>query len=236
MKIIFKTFKEKWPEYFLEILVITLGILGAFALNSWNDHRNSNKVQRQTMERMIQDLESDLERFDYLTKRFDDRMSRCDSVLALIQNQRTIEDRKGIIGVHLINFFLIEANTTTFEEMLNTSRIYSLKDDELRARIIKYYKNVNKWSTYVEKDNNQLRDKMIQEGFNDYWMIQQLVRQDLDVDLSKYPWLKQTYSREFNDIEALVYRTRFVYDDNNEAVDHLRQLGERLLTELRERY
>lgn len=236
MNIIFKTLKEKWPEYFLEILVITMGILGALVLNNWNDGRKANNVHEKTMERMIDDIESDLRRYEFLTKSFEERINRCDSVLALIQKQQTIDDRKAIISVHMINFYLVEANTTTFEEMLNTSRIYSLKNDRLRKRIIYYYKNVNKWSTYVEKYNNQLRDKMVQQSLNDYWVIQEAIRGEMPLDLEKYPWLGKVYSREMNDIETLVHVTRDLFSSNKSAVGNLVAISEGLLRDLKQMY
>ncbi len=56
MKQIIDHLKLEWYKYVLEILVITIGILGAFALNNWNEN---NKSERQEY-RILQSLHEEI--------------------------------------------------------------------------------------------------------------------------------------------------------------------------------
>ena len=60
MKRILSILKEKWPEYILEILVITIGILGAFALNNWNEQKKDNIRKTLLLNALTQEFESNL--------------------------------------------------------------------------------------------------------------------------------------------------------------------------------
>jgi len=60
MKKILETLKIKWAEYLLEILVITLGILLAFGLNSWNEWKKERKKEREILIDMAENLETNI--------------------------------------------------------------------------------------------------------------------------------------------------------------------------------
>ncbi|WP_425389584.1 hypothetical protein [Ekhidna sp.] len=232
MKKLFSTIQQKWAEYFLEILVITVGILGAFLLNTWNQDRIADETQKLTIERLIEDVKSDTSRFAYLDHRLEERVKRCDSVLSLFKDLDDKEKRLSLISVHLINFFLVESNFTTYDEMLNTGRLYSMDDKKLRSHIINYYRDVKKWSTYIERDNQQLRNKMIGPEYNDYWVIQRRLWADQVIDASKYPWLLQKNPKEIKDIEALVLATRILFDSSRDRIANLKGHAEYLLKKL----
>ncbi|MFC3879772.1 hypothetical protein ACFOSV_06275 [Algoriphagus namhaensis] len=58
MKRVLSTLKEKWPEYILEILVLIIGIYGAFALNNWNE----NRLNRIEEEKILANLQTEFKK------------------------------------------------------------------------------------------------------------------------------------------------------------------------------
>ncbi len=228
--------KNRFTAYLLyavgEIILVVIGILIAVLLNNQNNESKLQKIEELSLIRLSEDLKDDIKRYEFLTRRLEGRITKCDSTLNLFEEQKTVDDRLGIISIHLINFFLIEGNTTTYDEMKNTGRLYSMKDKVLRAQIIDYYKDLSKWSTYVARNNQQLRNMTIQQGFSDYWVIQRTIWDDKNVSITKYPWLRNNYSREIKDIEALIIKAKDVFKSNKFNIGLLQDDAEELLKKL----
>lgn len=60
MKRILETLADNWPQYLLEIIVIMVGILGAFLLNNWNEERKEKREEIKTLSELKSNLQSDI--------------------------------------------------------------------------------------------------------------------------------------------------------------------------------
>ena len=64
MNRILKILKENWIRYGFETMVVTVGILGAFSLESWKDKRQHEKELLEIYQTVSNDLQSDIQALD----------------------------------------------------------------------------------------------------------------------------------------------------------------------------
>jgi hypothetical protein len=69
MKKILETLKRKWAEYLLEIMVITIGILGAYALNNWNEGRKTDIEEQEILQLLYNDFRNSKTHSESLIKK-----------------------------------------------------------------------------------------------------------------------------------------------------------------------
>jgi len=134
MKRILTTLKEKWPEYILEVIVLVIGIYGAFALNSWNEGRKENIQKHELVKSIIVDLAVKKEEI------FQDKngLSRLDSIARKTLNdweKKQLLDSLSIpplirlIGVKQAFF---EEKTPTYENAASQDVYRQLPDSLIR--------------------------------------------------------------------------------------------------------
>ena len=99
MKKILDLLKEKWGEYVLEILVITIGIFGAFILNDWNEKRKEKEKFLILTEQLYNSIYTDILSFEN-TQKFTSEQ------IHLIDKYLNFRDKKVIKKI-LLNYFIL---------------------------------------------------------------------------------------------------------------------------------
>ncbi len=135
MKQIFSTLKEKWPEYVVEIIVITTGILGAFALNTWNERDNLRNFENEILQEIASNLKDDEK---ILVQNISAINSAIEALEIVLRESNLPNDSVYYLMSKFICFERFLPKTSAFE-VLKSKGLASIRDSDLRRLITNYY-------------------------------------------------------------------------------------------------
>lgn len=182
MKRIINTLAQKWPEYLLEILVITIGIMGAFALNNWNEDRKQNNIEKKYLINLKNDLQADIIGLDTFMLVAERKI-----VAAKNLNERALKDSVGVLYdlsnvlKELIFVSGFNPNQSTFEEMQSSGNFSRLRNDSLKLQLMQLnrtYETIEGFQEHVRNDYDVFLERF-EEHVN--WGSY------LDIDKSRLP-------------------------------------------------
>lgn len=156
MKRIFTLLKEKWPEFLLEILAIILGILGAYALNNWNEQTKERALEKEYLVRLVEDLAKDTTNITMEIRLARLRLDEARAIYGIITSERpAIADTAHfVMAIQMIgrtNRPIIHADT--FEDLISSGNANLIKNKALFNATSSYYSNIpNEWfDEYIDR-------------------------------------------------------------------------------------
>jgi len=166
--------ENKFSKYLIyaigEIVLVVIGILMALAINEWKNEQRIDSEEKATLYKLIKDLESDNERYLSNVKFY----TKLDGFL---QKTKDIIYKKSLSDEEIkeVMYFPgaihkdLNPRKTTYNEMLNSGRIYNLSNDVLVDKIIEYYQFLDE-STYESKEQRkEFRALFYGPDFTDFW-------------------------------------------------------------------
>ncbi len=197
MKRVFRTLKKHWPEYFLEIMVITIGILGAFILNSWKENSNRKSELFKALSNLVEELQDDSVQFQYHKASSTKTLINVRKVLNVVKQQDSNKiDSLEFFYFRARSFILYVPQKSSFESLNQLGLLSEIVDSQLLYRIQNYY-------TFIQPNVKILRDlerdrfesKMNSINTDDAIIMEEASWNDLPLDYKK---VKQILNRPEN--------------------------------------
>lgn len=138
MKRILTTFSQKWPEYLLEILVLVIGIYGAFALDRWGENKVRKNIEIEILKGCQKELLTDLQDIELNMRELSQSLRSIDIIIAAFENDQLYHDS---LAFHF-NYTLLPmhfVHSTSSFETLKSKGLDIIRNDTLRSQLIRLY-------------------------------------------------------------------------------------------------
>ncbi|TXE14739.1 hypothetical protein [Algoriphagus aquimarinus] len=151
MKRLLNTLREKWPEYVLEILVITIGIYGAFELNNYGQNKAQRKVEIEILKGCKTELMADLLDININLKDFEKSIQSLNLIIEVLENDGTYHDSLSsyfnytLLPIHFVH------STSSFE-MLKSKGLDIVSNQAIRGKLISLYDSQYELFLQAEKE------------------------------------------------------------------------------------
>lgn len=143
MKRLLTTLGQKWPEYLLEIIVISIGILVAFGLNNWNENRKKYQLEQDYYCRLLEDVKQDENRIKMHQATTQKRLDASNRMLGILQGPNP--EQKEVFASMLVAMggsnFSYAPTTAAFEDIKSSGNLNVLKDLEVKNSLSIYLAN-----------------------------------------------------------------------------------------------
>ena len=137
MKKIINHLKENWIKYGFETFVIIIGILGAFALNNWNENRKNSNLERKLLIELVSNLETNIESLNASNVRNFNQIRGIDSLIYHFDNSTSNNSLRSFFSGS-IYISTLNLSYASFESM-KTIGFEIVNDDQIRLSIINLF-------------------------------------------------------------------------------------------------
>lgn len=138
MKRILSILKEKWPEYFFEILVLIIGIYGAFELSNYGENKARKRAEIEILKGCKTELMTDLEEIKFNMNELRKSQTALNLILEVLENDGSYHDSLAfhfnytLIPIHFVH------STSSFETAKSRG-LDIISNNDIRNKLIAVY-------------------------------------------------------------------------------------------------
>ena len=141
-----------------EIVLVVIGILIAIQLNDLNENNKERKRELSFLQKLKDDINLDIQDLTLTDSILAVYQSNQEEGMELLLKAKSVKDIMTLDSLIVFGWNNIAVNRKTYDEMLNTSGIYIIKNKELLNSLSDYYALVEKYQQFLREINEDSRE------------------------------------------------------------------------------
>ena len=166
--------KNKTAKYFKyaigEIILVVIGILIALQINTWNNQKRISSEETATLVKLVNDLSRDNKRFKETIETYTEYGIQLAKEKELIYKKGLTDDEIQLaMNYRGVQILTLNPRRSTFDEMLNSGKIYNLSNQIMLDKIINYYQFLEDSIYNNKEDRKEYRALFYGSELADFW-------------------------------------------------------------------
>jgi hypothetical protein len=138
MKRILSILKEKWPEYILEILVLIIGIYGAFELSNYGETQTRKRTELEILKSCKTELMADLAEINWNIGELQKSHKALSLILGLLENDGSYHDSlRSHFNYTLLPMHFVHSSSSF--ETAKSRGLDIISNTDIRTKLISLY-------------------------------------------------------------------------------------------------
>lgn len=176
--------RQNWAAVVLDFIIVLVGVLLAFQINSWSQQRMEKAEQRAALERLLSESEESIRYLRRSIDRFQEgNLSRVELLTRLREDnwENFINDEMALGVITIGRAPPAAPPRSAYDEVIASGRFADMGDAELRTAVTEYYSSID----YLNGMSGYIQRLSIREP---YWVSQSTT----DVFAPDYPYQIRT--------------------------------------------
>ena len=156
LKLLSENRSSKYTLYAIgEIFLVVVGILIALQINNWNESKQEDAITQKYYDGFVSDLEKDRILLDNLITVRKKQSVSANAILSMIESNEYDLDTFYGHYYFLFPFYRFVPNSNTLEEILNSSHLRFITDEDIKNRLLDLrgsYKKIQLTEEHVYED------------------------------------------------------------------------------------
>ena len=178
-----------------EIILVVIGILIAIQLNDFNEDRKERKKELSFLQKLKDDINLDVQELTLQDSILAFYQSNHDKGLELLLEAKSVKDILTLDSLIQFRWQGFAVNRKTYDEMLNTSGIYIIKNRDLLNNLSDHYALIETYQQNFREINEDSREYYKASNLNAFDFIKRYSsRQSFDMTRLDTTWISNQNS------------------------------------------
>lgn len=152
-----------WGQILVELTLLVVGILIALAVDSWIDDRRDVRLERQYLELLVRDFDSDLVTLDEALKFEQAQAAASAFAYRALRGPVVAPDQREAVARALGQLTArrtLRLGRAAYSDLLSTGNLRLIRNAALRDRIVRLYENNERAQLIRDRNNQEFVDRM----------------------------------------------------------------------------